>query len=101
MPVRDSGLDYQDRETVMWTDEFKMMDASTLNDEGRGGCEVNERVVVTDMLNIKVGEGMTEALREAPVKVISPDIRTLRNSNSNGGRIVGVFRHTLGRIDSY
>ena len=62
--------------------------------------EVNKRVVVTDVSNVNARECMTEATSETPIKVISSDIRTLRDRNSNGGRMVRVFRHTLGRRDS-
>ena len=91
---------YQERETVMWTDKFKTVGSRTLSDDSRGDGEVDERVVVTDVSNVKVMEGMTEAMSETPIKVISSDIRTLRNGNSNRRGMVGVFRHPLGRRDS-
>ena len=55
---------------------------------------------MTDMLNVKVREGMTKATSELPVKIISSDIRTLRDWNSDRGRMVGFVGHTLGRRDS-
>ena len=85
---------------MMWTEKLKTVGARTLSDNGGGDCEVDKRVVVMDMSNVKVREGMTETTSEPPIKIISSDIRTLRNGNSNGGRMVRVFRHTLGRRDS-
>ena len=55
---------------------------------------------MTDMLNVKVREGMTKAMSEPPIKIISSDIRTLGNGGSNRGRMIGVFRHALDRRDS-
>ena len=93
-------MNYQERETVMWTEKLKTMGSRTLGDNGRGDCEVNERVIVTDVSNVEVREGMTKATSEPPIKIISSDIRTLRDGNSNRGRMVRVVRHTLGRRDS-
>ena len=88
---------YQERETVRWTEKLKTMGSRALGDNSRGDCEVDKRVVVTDVSNVKVIEGMAETTSETPIKVISSDIRTLRNGNNNGGRMIRVFRHTLGR----
>ena len=85
----------QERETVRWTEKLKKMGSRALGDNSRGDCEVDKRVVVTDVSNIKVIEGMAETTSETPIKVISSDIRTLRNRNNNGGRMIRVFRHTL------
>ena len=96
----DGELYYQERETMRWTEKLKTMGSRALGDNSRGDCEVDERVVVTDVSNVKVIEGMAETTSETPIKVISSDIRTLRNGNSNRRGMVGVFRHTLGRRDS-
>ena len=45
----------------MWTEKFKAMGSQTLGDNGWGDCEVYERVVVMNVPNTKVTEGMTEA----------------------------------------
>ena len=42
----DCELDYQDRETVMWTEKFKAVGSRALGDKGRGSGEVDERVIV-------------------------------------------------------
>ena len=45
----------------MWTEKFKAMGSQTLGDNSWGNCEVYERVVVMNVPNTKVTEGMTEA----------------------------------------
>ena len=40
---------------------------------------------MTDMLNVKVREGMTKATSELPVKIISSDVRTLKDRDGNRG----------------
>ena len=84
----------------MRTEKFKTMGSWALSDESGGGSKVNKRVIVTDVSNVNLGKGMAKTSSEAPVKVISSNIRTLRNGNSDGRGMVRVFRHTLGRIDS-
>ena len=84
----------------METEKFEAMGPWTLSDAGGGSGKVNKRVVVTDMSNINLGKWMAETPSKTPVKVISSDIRTLRDRNSNGGRMIGFVRHTLGRRDS-
>ena len=91
---------YQERVTVMWTEKLKVMGSRTLCDGGRGNCEVNKRVIVMDVSNVEVREGMAKTTSEPPIKVISSNIRTLRNGNSNGRGVVRVVRHTLGRRES-
>jgi hypothetical protein len=49
------------------------------------------------MFNVTFTEGMAETPSETPVKVISSNIRTLRNRNSDGRGMIGAVRHTLGR----
>ena len=85
---------------MMCTEKFKAVGCGTLSDTDGGRGEVDERVIVTDVSNIKVGEGMAKTPSETPIIVISSDIRTLRDGNSNGGRMIQVVRHTLGRRDS-
>ena len=64
---------------MMWTEKLKAMGSRTLSGDSGGDCEVNKRVVVTDVSNVKVREGMAETMSEPPIKVISSDIRTLRD----------------------
>ena len=53
---------------------------------GRGSAE--ERMILTDMSNVGMVKGINQATSNPPVKVISSDIRTLRNGDSNRGRAV-------------
>ena len=69
---------------MIWTDKLKLMGPHTLSNEGRDGGVVDERVIVTDVSNIKVGEGMAKTPSETPIIVISSDIRTLRDGNCQG-----------------
>ena len=76
------------------------MGPCTLNGvEGRRGC-AEDRVILVDMTNVGVFERVDKAASNPPIKVISSEIRTLGNGNSNRGGVIGVFRHTLGRRDS-
>ena len=84
----------------MCTEKFKAVGCGTLSDTDGGRGEVDERVIVTDVSNVKVGERMAKAPSNTPVIVISSDIKTLRNGNGNRGRMVRFVRHTLGRRDS-
>ena len=54
-------------------------------------------MILADMANIGVFKRMDKTASNPPVRVISSDIRTLRDGDSNRGRMVGVVRHTLGR----
>ena len=81
-------------------EKLKVVDPTGKSDGERGRGEVNERVIVTDVSNVKVGERMAKAPSNTPVIVISSDIKTLRNGNGNRGRMVRFVRHTLGRRDS-
>ena len=96
----DSELDYQERETMIWADKLKSMGPSALTDEERGREGTEEGVIVTDVLNVTVVEGMAKTPSEVPVIKVSPDIRALRNGNSDRGRMIRVIRHTLCRGDS-
>ena len=85
---------------MIWIEKFKSMGPCTLHSvEGRRGS-AEDRMILTDMLNIGMFEGVNKTASNPPVKVISSDIRTLRDGNRYRGRVVGVFRHTLGRRDS-
>ena len=57
-------------------------------------------MILADMSNIGMVKRVNKTASNSPVKVVSSDIRTLRNRDSNQGRMTGVFRHTLGRRDS-
>ena len=96
----DSELDYQEREIVIWADKLKSMGPGTLIDEERGGEGTEEGVIVTDVSNVTVIKGMVKTPSETPVIKVSPDLRALRNGNSDRGRMIRVVRHTLGRRDS-
>ena len=52
------------------------------------------------MLNVGMFERVNKAASNPPIKVVISDVRALGNGDRNRGRMVGVFRHTLGRIDS-
>ena len=96
----DGKLDYQERVTVIWTEKVKSMGPGTLDGVERGrGC-VEERVIFVDMANIGVLKRVDKATRNVPIKVVISDVETLGNRDRNRGRMVRVFRHTLGRIDS-
>ena len=96
----DGKLDYQERVTVIWTEKVKSMGPGTLDGVERGrGC-VEERVIFVDMANVGVLKRVDKATRNAPIKVVVPDVKALGNRDRNRGRMVGVFRHTLGRRDS-
>ena len=57
-------------------------------------------MIFADMANVGVFKRVNKATSDPPIKVVSSDIRTLGNWNSNRGRVVRVVRHTLGRRDS-
>ena len=93
-------LDYQERVTVIWIEKVKSMGPCTLGGvEGRRGS-AEERVIFTDVSNIGMFERVNQATSNPPVIVISSNIRTLGNGDSNRGRMIRVVRHTLGRRDS-
>ena len=93
----DSKLDYQVRVTVNWMEKFKSVGAGALNSvEGFRGC-TEDRVILADVANVGVIKGVNQRTSNSPVKVISSDIRTLRDRDGNRRGVVRVFRHTLGR----
>ena len=57
-------------------------------------------MILADMANVGVFKRVNKTASNSPVKVVSPDIRTLGDRDRNRGRVVGVVRHTLGRRDS-
>ena len=57
-------------------------------------------MILADMPNVGMFERVYKTASNPPVMVISSDIRTLGNRDGNGGRMVRVVRHTLGRRDS-
>ena len=93
----NSKLNYQERVAVIWIEKVKSMGPCTLDGVERGrGC-AEERVILADMLNVGMSKRVNKTASKAPVIVIVPDIETLGNRDCNRGRMVRVFRHTLGR----
>ena len=77
----DSELNYKVRVTEIWVEEFKAVRTSALNGvKGFRGCAKN-RVIFFDVANVRVIEGVNRGASKSPVKVISSDIRTLRDGN--------------------
>ena len=85
---------------MIWIEKVKAMGSCALSgvEKGRGSAE--DRVILADMSNIGMFERVHKAVSNPPIKVIIPDVSALGDRNGNRGRIVGVFRHTLGRRDS-
>ena len=97
---KDGELYYQERVAVIWIEKVKSMGPCTLDGVERGrGC-AQDRVILADMLNVGMFKRMHKAASNPPIKVISSDIRTLRDGDSNRWQMIRVFRHTLGRRDS-
>ena len=96
----DDELNYQERVAVIWIEKIKSMGPGTLDgiEWGRGCAQ--DRVILADVSNVSMFKGMHKAASNPPVMIVSPDIRTLGNRNSDRGRMIGVIRHTLGRRDS-
>ena len=93
-------MNYQERVAVIWIEKVKSMGPGTLDGVERGrGC-AQDRVILADMSNVGVFKRVHKAASNPPVMVISSDIRTLGNRDGDGGRMVRVVRHTLGRRDS-
>ena len=42
-------------------------------------------MILTDVLNVSMVKGVNQTTSNFPVKIISSDIRTLRDGNSNRG----------------
>ena len=96
----DGKLNYQERVTMIWIEKLKSVGPHTLDCVEGGRCSAEDRVILVDMSNIGMFERVNKAASNPPVIVISSDIRTLGNGDSNRGRIVRVVGHTLGRRDS-
>ena len=96
----DGKLNYQERVAMIWIEKVKAMGPCTLSGVERGrGC-AEDRVILADMLNVGMFKRMNNTASNPPVKVIVSDVRALGNRDRNGGRMVGLVRHTLGRRDS-
>ena len=91
---------YQERVAVIWIEKVKVMGSRTLDSVERGRGSAEDRVILVDMSNIGVFERVHKATSNPPIEVIISDVRALWNRDRNRGRMVGVFRHTLGRRDS-
>ena len=97
----DCKLYYQERVAVIWIEKVKAVGPCTLGGVERGrGC-AEDRVILTDMLNVGMFKRMDKAASNPPIKVVVSDVEALGNRDRNRGRMVGVVRHTLGRRDSY
>ena len=93
-------LYYQERVTVIWIEKLKTMGSGALYGVERGRGSAEERVILVDVSYAGMVKGVNQTASNPPIKVISSDVRTLRDGNRNRGRVVRVFRHTLGRRDS-
>ena len=93
-------LNYQERVAVIWIEKVKSMGPCALDGvEGGRGC-AQDRMILAYMSNVGMFKRVHKAASNPPVKVVSPNIRTLGNRDGNRGRMVRVVRHTLGRRDS-
>ena len=54
-------------------------------------------MILADMPNVGMFERVYKTASNTPVIVIVSDVETLGNRDRNRGRMIGVFRHTLGR----
>ena len=77
----DGELDYQDRVAVIWIEKVKSMGPCTLDGVERRRGSAEERVILADMANIGMFEGVNKTASNPPIKVISSDIQTLGNGN--------------------
>ena len=84
----DGKLNYQERVTMIWIKKFKAMGSCALDCvEGRRGS-AEDRVILVDMLYVGMVKGINQAMSNLPVKIISSNIRTLRDGDSNRGRMI-------------
>ena len=93
----DGELNYQERVVMIWTEKVKSMGPCTLNGVEGGRRCAEERVIFADMANIGMFKRADKTVRNAPIKVIVSDVKTSGNRDRNGGRVIRVIRHTLGR----
>ena len=54
-------------------------------------------MILADMPNVGMFKRVHKTASNTPVIVIVSDVETLENRDSNWGRMIRVFRHTLGR----
>ena len=92
-------MNYQERVAVIWIEKVKSMGPCTLSGVERGRRCAEDRVILADMSNVGMFKRVHKAASNPPVIVVSSDVRTLGNRDRNGGRMIRVVRHTLGRID--
>ena len=66
---------------MIWIEKLKTMGSCALYsvEGGRGSAE--ERVIFADMLNVGMIKGVNKTVSNSPVKVISSDIKTLRDGH--------------------
>ena len=76
------------------------MGSRALSSVEGGRSSAEDRVILADMSNVSMFKRVDKAVSNPPIKVVVSDVRTLGNRDCNRGRMVGVFRHTLGRRDS-
>ena len=91
---------YQERVAVIWIEKVKAMGPGALGGVERGRGSAEDRVILADMSNMGMFKRVHKAVSNPPVKVVVSNVRALGNRNHNRGRMIGVFRHTLGRRDS-
>ena len=94
---KNGKLYYQERVAVIWIEKVKAMGPCALGGVERGRSSAEDRVILTDMSNIGMFKRVYKAASNPPIKVVVSDVRALGNRDRNRGRMVGVFRHTLGR----
>ena len=93
-------MHYQERVAVIWIEKVKAMGSCTLSGVERGRDCAEDRVILTDMSNVGMFKRVDKTASNPPIKVVVSDVRALGNRDRNRGRMVRVFRHTLGRRDS-
>ena len=93
---KDGKLNYQARVMVIWIEKLETVGTGALNSIKGRSCATN-RMILFDMANIGMIEGMDQRTSKSPVKEVSSDIRTLRDGDGNRRGVIRVFRHTIGR----
>ena len=97
---KDGKLYYQERVAVIWIEKVKAVGPCALSGVERGRGSAEDRVILVDMSNVGMFKRVHKAASNPPIKIVVSDVRALGNRDRNWGRMVGVFRHTLGRRDS-
>ena len=54
-------------------------------------------MILADMLNVGMFKRVNKTTSNTPVIVIVSDVEALWNRDRNRGRMIRIFRHTLGR----